>query len=189
MVKLSKTVMIWPHPVDLLRGGHKLIQTRTYAEIATSIGSPYPLLTTIHDVNDLDCLRSKDVIIKRAYSECGEHVLFGNSADADLKAKLQREMEITRKHWSSLPPHRQPVWLMEPLLPTMDEKCEVRCFFVGMKWLYSVVTGKGSEKLDESGKKPDEDGEDGEVMEASQFYGALPLTNIAYVICRFPWVI
>jgi hypothetical protein len=131
------------------------------------MGLPYPLLTTIHNVDDLDHFQTQDIIIKRTYSSCSQHVLFGNAADYQLKGKLKSEMDLTHKNWSMLPTPQQPVWFIQPLLPTMSENCEVRCFFVGMKWLYSVVTHFVDGKI-----------------EVGPLWGCLPLSNIMYVIFK-----
>jgi hypothetical protein len=167
VVKLSERTVVWPHPIERLRDGHKVIQTGRYAEIAASMGFSYPLLTTIHDANDLELLQTQNIIINRTHSECSRHVLFGNAGDYQFKSKLRAEMDLTRKHWSTLPTRQQPVWFMQHL-PAMSEKCEVRCFFVGMEWLYSVVTHFV----------------DGQ-MEVEPLWGCLPLDNVMYVIFTF----
>jgi hypothetical protein len=168
MVQLSQCMTMWLHPVDMLRAGHKVIQTKCYAEISTVIDFPYPVLTKINGVDDLDHLHTRNITIKRAYSEPGEHVLSGDAGDYEMKSQLKAAMDLTRKHWSTLPTYRQPVWFVQPLLPTMSENCEVRCFFVGMEWLYSVATLCGSGGV-----------------EAELLWESLPLPNVMYAILCF----
>jgi hypothetical protein len=71
-------------------------------------------------------------------------------------------MSATTEHYSGLPAFLQPVWFAQPFLPTMQDKCEVRCFFIGEEWLYAAVSDN-----DEYG-----------MMNVSPYNGCIPLENL-----------
>jgi hypothetical protein len=71
-------------------------------------------------------------------------------------------MAKTTEHYSGLPESIQPIWFTQPFLPTMRDKCEVRCFFVGEEWLYAAVSD-----TDEQG-----------LMHVSPYNGSIPLENL-----------
>jgi hypothetical protein len=160
MAILSSTTIIWPHPIETLWGGQKVVRMGKVARISANLGTEVPLIATIASPDDLDRLDLRNVVIKRTYSECGEHVFYGRNMD---RKALSLTMDMTHERWFAMPAEYQPVWFVQPFMPTIQEKLELRIVCVGRIPLYGVVIERGNHE------EPDKVG---------QFLWAAPLNNV-----------
>src|SRR5262245_62066434 len=140
MTILCSKTFIWPHPIETLLSGQKIIRLKELARINAEFGNEVPLIANITSVDDLDRLDLRNVVLKRTYSEFGEHVFIGENIN---KERLANMMDQNHEHWSQMPAHYQPVWFVQPLLPTMVEKLELRLVCVNRYPLYGIPMESG----------------------------------------------
>src|SRR5262245_52886176 len=140
MIILHSKTFVWPNPIETLLCGQKVVHLKELARISAQRGLEVPLIARITSADDLDRMDMRNVIVKRTYSKCGEHVFVGGSVD---KTELTNAMNQQHKYWSGMPAPSQPVWFVQPRLPTTAEKRQVRLVYVNRLPLYGVLTESG----------------------------------------------
>lgn len=72
-----------------------------------------------------------NVVIKRTHSETGRHVYFPSDDNAKKQNALREKVDI-----------HDAMWFMQSFTPFLKQGGEIRMFFAGMKYIYSMLTVK-----------------------------------------------
>jgi hypothetical protein len=150
--RLGLKVPIWPEPDDLLVEGAKLLTYEANRASAAVFGEPYP--NVIIEPEPTEELVAeiqtgvKKCVLKRDFSDCGDHVFrLGMPSAVEIFRKArEREGSVYNDGQSTFP---QPTWFLQPYMPGFVHLGEIRAFFVnGALFNAFATTPGGSKKLE-----------------------------------------
>jgi hypothetical protein len=148
LVELAKNTLVWPHPEDLFLGGSKLQCYETLRVASLSMKISTPLYVTvgekIHDSTFIKEFAQGKVqgVLKRDYSMKAQHVILPTAPKLSLKIqKALREEENTWKRVQDM--FGRPKWFLQPIVAHLLHIGEVRCFTVGGRLIFKVITTPG----------------------------------------------
>ncbi len=141
---LRQKVFIWPEPHDLIVEGAKFLTYETIWASAAALGEPYPNI--VIETNPTEELVSeisttaKKCVLKRDFSDCGEHVFHPHMPKAIEKFQkaCEREENVYRDGHLTIFPH--PIWFLQPYMPGFVHLGEIQAFFVNRMLYNSFVT-------------------------------------------------
>ena len=182
---LSDQVCVYPQPDQLIFRGRKTYLIRQLREIAAEVTkTPFPKAFVLENPLDEEYVDHESVVIKREYSECGDHVFLpsrirqkeddaASSRKEDLKAMVSRT-----KRYYKFPELKNlgvvPQWFMVPYLDTVRDLGELRAYFFAGRLRYVLHTDLTTSLSDEGRAA-------GMVYLADIAVGITPLDCLRYV--------
>lgn len=134
---LSDQVSIWPQPQELMFGGEKLPLLDDLSSIHED-DDCYPFHTPIDNVAEFASNPANSgKVIKRSFSDCGNHVVHLKNKDATRKlSKLLKDEDRRYSPMACI----SPSWFVMPFIPELISKGELRTFCIGGVPIYTVLT-------------------------------------------------
>jgi hypothetical protein len=142
---LSSYSPVWPSYLELKSCANKLELIANLELVAnSSTQTNRPMVKLLTSGRDAEGNRARlqipdpipdNVVVKRSYSETGQHILLPETPNALKQAILQREVDIDEAQWFT-----------QSFVPFLKDTGEIRMFFVGMKNIYSVHTVQDPKK-------------------------------------------
>jgi len=140
---LMKRTCIFPSPDDLLICDSKL-QTHQYISAAAkSLGYDQPPITLAEPSNDLVNRitgGSLEAVLKREFSMASEHVITKHTEAKSALRKLATMEKQDSTTWGAQIIFRRPRWFLQPYIPDLIHRGEVRAFVFGGHLLNSIIT-------------------------------------------------
>ena len=129
--------------------GCKLSTLDALREIAKSVTcTDYPEVVVITDPLKPEYLNNKDLVIKRSYSDAGNHVWKrDDQRDPATMRKFMKDTQSMYNHDSLRDWGVNPVWFGLPYIPQLIDKGEIRCFFIGGVLTYMISTRPITDEL------------------------------------------
>lgn len=142
--RLREKAFLWPEPHDLLIEGAKLLTYETIRASAAVLGEPYPNIVIEPEPSEELVVEiqtgAKRCVLKRDFSDCGEHVFHPDMPNAVeiFQNAWTREGNVHRNGQPTMFP--RPIWFLQPYLPGFVLLGEIRAFFVNGTLYNSFVT-------------------------------------------------
>jgi hypothetical protein len=145
--RLRNHTLVWPDPEQMLKRGSKLAVLAQLIRIAsTSTKTPYPVVYKLPVYVQDKFLEREGWVIKRSYSDGSQHVLFTGST-GNCRQKFHASNQETQTHYFGPGVEEvlsrygvTPLWFSLPYIRELEEKGEIRMYFVGGRFTYAVWT-------------------------------------------------
>lgn len=144
ILELAESRLIWPDPTEALMQGNKILYTQDLANVATRVTKTwYPLISIVPEPTKIKW--SHNFVLKRTYSDTGEHVI--HRYTKDRSKKISRLASDTEVHYNGVEIKGmkiRPTWFAVPFIPMLRHLGEIRTFFIRGKPMYFVFTRQDS---------------------------------------------
>lgn len=140
LLELSNERVVWPDPREALVQSTKLLYIQELADVAARVTkTQYPVVSVVPDPLTMEW--HDNMVLKRNFSDTGEHVFHRYTKDRDTHIKAQ--VEATKMCYKDLKIRGNtifPTWFTVPHIPQLLELGEIRVFFVRGEISYMVFT-------------------------------------------------
>ncbi|KAK7434310.1 hypothetical protein VKT23_020260 [Stygiomarasmius scandens] len=138
LLRLSENKPMWPGPLHVLPSAAKIgLHVLLGKAAAKRRQYPHPHVYSLDSMEQAtSALRDPGLVVKREYSDCGEHVFVHYSKKRE--DELRKAWEDTKSIYQGCP--LVPAWFAEPFSTAFAEKGEIRAYLANGLFVGAVYT-------------------------------------------------